>query len=320
MSRSGEFAFINRIRERFGDIPADAMEGIGDDAAVIPCGNGEAMVLTTDMLMENIHFLRQAVTPEALGGKSLAVNLSDVAAMGAAPVASLLSIALPPECRGRWSEGFMEGYHALSRRYGVPLIGGDTTSGEQIAINVVLLGRAPEPCIKRRSGAQQGDTIAVTGPLGDSAAGLRDLLAGRYDTPEAAIHHNPVPLVREGIWLGGRREVHAMIDLSDGLASDLRHIMELSDVGAEVMPECIPTRQSLELAVTGGEDYQLLFTVHPASWEEMKSLYRSTFGKELHAIGHITQRKTAGAAENEEILWMQHGKPVRYDWRGFTHF
>ena len=318
MAKTGEFGLIDRIRTLFGDIPSGTIEGIGDDCAVLPSAGGRALVITTDLLTENIHFLRRALSPEELGRKSLAVNLSDVAAMGASPVGSLLSIALPADCRGEWAEQFMAGYHELSLRYGVPLIGGDTTSSESgITINVVALGSAPRNRIKRRSAARPGDIIAVTGALGESAAGLRDVLAGRFDTPLARIHHNPIPCVKEGEWLGHRQEVHAMIDLSDGLASDLPHIMELSDVGAVVDLERIPTPCTLEEAVSGGEDYKLLFTVEPGKWPALCNAYRKRFGMSPVAIGEITSREET---TNSHIVWRSAGKPVEREWHGFSHF
>ena len=223
-----EFGFIDHIKELFAALPDNGFEGIGDDCAVLPVGEGESLVFTTDMLAEGVHFLRPATSPRELGRKSLAVNLSDVASMGARPVATLLSLSLPADTAGTWAEEFMLGYRELSEAFGVTLAGGDTTrSAAGITINVTAIGRIADAHIKRRSGARPGDAILVAGELGLSGAGLHDILAGRYDTPAAAAHRNPLPQVAEGIWLGARSEVHAMMDLSDGLASDIRHIMEL---------------------------------------------------------------------------------------------
>lgn len=309
-----EFGFIDHIRRRFADLPDQGFEGIGDDCAVLPLG-GEALVFTSDLLTEGVHFLRHATSARELGGKSLAVNLSDVAAMGARPVATLLSIALPPDAAGAWAEEFMEGYRELSARFGTPLVGGDTTRSESgVTINVTAIGRSPLTHLKRRRDARPGDALFVAGELGASGAGLRDLLAGHPDTPPARIHRNPQPQVDEGIWLGGRPEVHAMMDLSDGLASDLRHILDESDCGAEVELERIPVAAGADLrtAACGGEDYKLLFTAAPTATRQLEEEFRARFGTPLHRIGRITER--AG------LTWLQAGSPVQLDWQGFTHY
>ena len=274
-----EFGLIDTIRDMFAAIPRNGFDGIGDDCTVFPLGSGESLVFTADLLAENIHFLRRATSARELGRKSLAVNLSDVAAMGARPIATLLSLAIPHDLPEGWIEDFMEGYRDLSAQYDVGLVGGDTTASDSgLVVNVTAIGRIADSHIKRRSDARPGDLIAVGGSLGESGAGLRDILAGRYDTPLAQIHRNPAPQVAEGIWLGERPEVHAMMDISDGIASDLRHILHRSGVGAEVDTECIPTPVDLETAVSGGEDYKLLFTVAPESANTLLSNYRLRFG------------------------------------------
>ena len=191
LSGLGEFGLIGLIRERFASIPSHGCEGFGDDCAVLPLNTTESMVVTTDLLVEDIHFLRDRITPEQLGRKSLAVNLSDVAAMGAAPVASFLSLSLPPGVTGVWIDAFLAGYHALSTQFGVPLLGGDTTSArDRLTVSVTAIGRAENTHLKRRGDAKPGDRIFVTGYLGDSAQGLQDMLSGR-DTHFIALHNKP---------------------------------------------------------------------------------------------------------------------------------
>jgi thiamine-monophosphate kinase len=336
----GEFEFIERVRRSFGAIGDSGIVGIGDDCAVIPLSNDKALVVTTDMLVEGVHFLRHATSARELGAKSLAVNLSDIAAMGARPVASFLSIALPPEChagseesgdaRGAsWADEFMDGYHQLSECHNVALAGGDTSASlGAIAINVTVVGRAPMSHLKYRSGALPGDIIAVAGPLGESAAGLRDILSGRLDTPLAHIHRNPVPQVDEGQWLGSRSEVHAMIDLSDGLASDLLHIIGMSSarkpLRAEVELTAIPTPVSTELAATGGEDYKLLLTAAPDRFATLANDFMARFGSPLHPVGRIVElpRRPAGSSKTETptIVWRENGTIVKKNWHGFVHF
>ncbi len=310
-----EFGFIEQIAAHFAALPANGFEGIGDDCAVLPIGNREALLFTTDLLTEGVHFLRAATSARELGRKSLAVNLSDVAAMGGRPVATLLSLSLPADTTDDWAAEFMEGYRELSERFGVALVGGDTTRSESgIVVNVTAIGRAETSHIKRRSDARAGDTIFVSGELGASGAGLADLLAGRYDTPLAAIHRNPQPQVAEGLWLGTRPEVHAMMDLSDGLASDIRHILERSHCGAELDTERIPVaaRADLRLAACGGEDYKLLFTAEPAEADRLATDFENRFGVPLYPIGRIT--------DGAELVWRQNGRPIELDWHGFSHF
>lgn len=310
-----EFGFIEAIRRSFADLPSNAFEGIGDDCAVLPVGGGESLLFTADLLTEGVHFLRRATSARELGGKALAVNLSDVAAMGARPVATLLSIALPADAAGAWAEEFMEGYRALSARYGVALVGGDTTRSESgITVNVTAIGRCADRCIKRRCDARAGDVVFVGGELGASGAGLRDLLAGRYDTPLASAHRNPQPQVDEGVWLGEREEVHAMMDLSDGLASDIRHILARSSVGAAIDTERIPVAAGADLrtAACGGEDYKLLLTADTAGAERLAAAFRDRFGAPLYPIGRIEAERG--------LRWLRDGAPVDLDWQGFRHY
>ncbi len=339
----GEFDFIESVRRAFegvgggngrdgmagksrrdrpaGSEACDGYLGIGDDCAVLPIGDGEAFVVTTDMLVEGVHFLRHGELSargrreaRELGGKALAVNLSDVAAMGARPVASFLSLALPADCQGEWADGFMEGYREMSVRHGVALAGGDTTASLcGVTVNVTAIGRAPLSHLKYRSGAQPGDIVVAGGTLGESAEGLNDIMAGRHDTPCAHIHRNPIPQVDQGEWLGGRKEVHSMIDLSDGMASDLRHILRASGVGAEIELESVPTPVSKETALTGGEDYKLLFTVEPEGFALLAEDYLKRFGAPLHPVGRIVEGPP-------EIVWLEGDKPVVIDFRGFVHF
>ncbi|MCM1151489.1 MAG: thiamine-phosphate kinase [Alistipes sp.] len=310
-----EFGFIDTLRTLCADLPANGFEGIGDDCAVLPVGAGESLVFTADLLVEGVHFLRAAASPEEIGRKALAVNLSDVAAMGARPVATLLSLALPADATDEWALRFSQGYHELSARYGTALIGGDTTRSEGgIAINVTAIGRAEDAHLKRRSDARPGDALFVSGPLGASGAGLQDILAGRFDTPAAALHRNPVPQVEEGAWLGARPEVHAMMDLSDGLASDVRHILERSEVGAVLDLDRIPVAEGADLqtAACGGEDYRLLFSVASDAARQLDDDFRARFGSPLYLVGRIEP--------GDRLRWSHRGREVSLDWKGFSHY
>ena len=310
--KKSEFGFIGDKATMFGALPHHGFEPIGDDCTVLPMGD-EALVMTTDMLIEDVHFLREASSPEEVGIKSLMVNISDVAAMGAKPIATLLSIALPATAQGEWAERFMRGYHEASERESVALVGGDTTaSKDKIAINVVAIGRAPMANIKRRSKAQVDDVICVTGKLGISSKGLVDIMFGDINTSAAKAHRIAQARTAEGAWLGTRSEVHAMMDISDGIASDIKHILELSGVGAEIYIERIPTDYDIRFATTGGEDYELLLTVAKDSFESVaRELFAAT-GTELTAIGRIT--------EGGDLKWLENGKEYELELKGFTHF
>ncbi len=327
-----EFGFIDVVKSLCNGLPVNSFEGIGDDCAVLPISSSEALVFTSDMLIERVHFLREATSAYDLGRKSLTVNLSDVAAMGARPTATLLSLSIPKELTSGWIEEFMRGYTDLSRECGVALVGGDTTAAKSdLAINVTAIGRAPLSNIKRRSGAAIGDTIFVTAPLGGSGAGLADVLRGDYETAAARLHKLPTARIEEGVWLGGRSEVHSMMDISDGVASDLVHIVEASSkvscrassregeqLGAEIELAQIPRHPSatLEQALCSGEDYELLFTATDS--EELRGEYRAKFGKEIIPIGKIVARE--GNEGNEPIIWKNHGAPTAGNFRGFAHY
>lgn len=313
-----EFGLIEVIRQGCKRLPTHDFEGIGDDCAVLPIGGDEVLVYTADLLIERIHFLREAATPEEVAHKALHVNLSDVASMGLHPVATLLSVALPREMmQGDWAKRFIEGYIHSSEECGVALIGGDTTASDRdIMINVTAIGRGPQNSLKRRSDAQVGDLICVCGRLGASGAGLRDILAGEYNTPFAQIHKLPTAQIREGAWLGAKEAVHAMMDLSDGIAGDLRHILKASQTGAEVELEKIPIVEGsdLETALCGGEEYKLLFTVSEACFAELRETFRREFSDDLYPIGRIIE------SPDGELRWLLKGQRITTDHQGFQHY
>ena len=307
-----EFGFIGDIAKMFATLPHNGFEPIGDDCTVLDMGD-DALVISTDMLIEDVHFLRSASSAEEVGHKSLMVNISDVAAMGAIPIASLLSLSLPETAQGEWMEGFMRGYHAASSKHGIALVGGDTTaSRDRIAINVVAIGRAPKHHIKRRSAAKVGDVVCVTGKLGISSKGLVDIMFGDLNTAAAKAHRIAQARIEEGAWLGNKEEVHAMMDISDGIASDIKHIMESSGVGAQIDIKLIPTDYDIRFATTGGEDYELLLTVAEEHFATIAEAFTAATGTSLTAIGRIT--------EGSDLVWLEDGAPSDIELRGFSHF
>ena len=276
----GEFGLIEWIRKQV-KVP-DGVLGIGDDCAVIPQHDGLETLVTTDMLVEGSHFLLEDIDPYSLGWKSAAVNLSDIAGMGGRPVGTFLSIALPKDLSDSFMEEFFRGYKDLSDRFDCPLLGGDTTaSPDRLCINVTVLGTCEAGQSRKRSAARPGDLICVTGTLGDSAGGLKVILEKvERDAGERVLrerHYRPVPRIEEGLKLAATPGVNAMMDISDGIGSDLRHILEESGAGARVDVRSLPLSAELRavcarrawdpvaLAAGGGEDYELLFTCRPGT-------------------------------------------------------
>lgn len=296
----GEFGLISMIKSKFETISFSGVEGIGDDCAVIPKDSTHSYVVTTDMLVEGKHFILDKISPFELGYKSLAVNISDVASMGATPRFSFLSLAISSEIDQEWCEKFIEGYHSLSSEHGVALLGGDTTAAENghLTISVTAIGEVKTKNIKRRSAAMVGDIVVVNTLLGDSALALKMMLDGE-SVPSSLMkmHTMPKPQVSEGIWLGERKEVHAMMDISDGITSDLEHICKLSGCGAKIFTSQIPNSEmfmtickehgwnQLDFSLAGGEDYGLLMTVDRTRFDRLRKHY---FGS-LFPIGVITE-------------------------------
>ena len=257
------------MRPGRGTAAGPVIAGIGDDASVLRVPAGHEILVTTDFSLEGVHFRREWHSPEVVGHRCLARGLSDIAAMGGEPIAAFLSLALPGKLQQGWVDGFLRGLLRLARRFSVQLAGGDTAqSPDGILADIVVLGSIPKGQAILRSEARPGDRIYVTGELGSSAAALEMLYSGRK--PGAGLyrrHATPEPRIEVGKILGKRQLAAAMIDLSDGLSTDLAHICEESAVGAEIMEQSIPranlgrgTRASLKYALHGGEDYELLFT------------------------------------------------------------
>jgi thiamine-monophosphate kinase len=329
--RIAEHAVIRSIRRNTPPAAGVAV-GIGDDCAVLEPTAGHRLLATTDLLLEDIHFRRRYAEPADIGWKSLAVNLSDVAAMGGRPRWALVALACPAETTLEQVEAFYEGARDLASRHAVAIVGGDTTASPTgWLVNVTLLGEAATPLL--RSGARVDDVIAVTGPLGRSAAGLAVLerpsapagMAAAVLAELTSAHLRPVPRVAEGQWLGEAGGVTAMIDLSDGLGTDLAHVAEESGVRCRVDLERVPvddtTRDlaraldtdALAWATSGGEDYELLLTCEAGAFTRLAEGLRRATGTPLHAIGVVTGQG-AGVSFVDA-----HGREVPAA-AGFEHF
>jgi thiamine-monophosphate kinase len=278
----GERQVISRIRRAFGEKRADVLVGIGDDAALV---RGPArLLLTTDILVEGQDFRLVDHPPRLLGRKALNINLSDIAAMGGRPRHALVGMALPGDVEEGWLRQFILGFRGAAREAGVALVGGDLSQADEIMIAVTVTGKVESPIA--RKGARPGDAVYVSGTLGDAAGGLRLLEKGGIHgvvkpvRPLLDAFLDPSPRLALGALLGRRKLASAMIDISDGLSVDLAHICAESGVGAEIDAERIPisealkrfTRRPLDLALNGGEDFELLFTVRPAKQAAVEAL------------------------------------------------
>jgi thiamine-monophosphate kinase len=341
-SRS-EFDFIERIRQRALNHSSPNTQhsslslGIGDDAAIIRQQSGRDLIVTTDLLVEEIDFRLETTTPWLLGFKALAVSLSDIAAMGARPRYALLSIGIPSDI---WNSPFVDklydGFFSLAERYSVALIGGDVSrTPERVVIDSIVLGDAARNPAISRSGARPGDHIFVTGELGGAAAGLRLLEGGKrlkrkrprsahYRTIEGLLLRQlrPEPRVAWGALLGEERLPTAMIDISDGLSSDLTHLCRSSNVGAVIDAHRIPVDSSvvnlcgrraldpLLLALDGGEDFELLFSIRP---RDLRRLPRALGGVPATYIGDVTNEVGHIQIREGSHVWSL--KPG-----GFRHF
>lgn len=266
---------------------------MGDDAALVRPGRGREIVLTCDWFLEGTHFLRGKHPADSVGWKCLARAVSDVAAMGGVPRCFLLSLALPKDLAGgAWLGEFLRGLRWAASRFGCELAGGDTTERGEVLINVTVVGDVLTGRAVRRSGARAGDVIFVSGRLGEAELGLRLLRSGkRLNDARLRKHLYPEPRVELGRWLGERRLATAMMDLSDGLSSDLRRICLASGVGARVEGGRLPVvrlarPEAVELALHGGDDYELLFTV---AKRDVRRVPRMLGGVAITAIGEITR-------------------------------
>ena len=268
---------------------------IGDDCAVVPIPRGHQALVTTDFSLENVHFRRTWHPPESVGHRCLARGLSDIASMGGDPLALFLSLALPQNLPQKWVDGFFSGLLDLADEFKVSLAGGDTAASPAgVMADIVVLGSVPNGKAVLRSGAAAGDRIYVTGELGASAAALDLLFGGKKVRPrDFTQHFYPTPRIAVGRFLREKRLASAMIDLSDGLSTDLGHICEESHVGAAIEAEAIPRakfglgkkRVALDFALHGGDDYELLFTSATAVPSQVAGVRVTRIGRTTKSAG-----------------------------------
>lgn len=254
LSQIGEFGLIDLIARL--SMNTKAIRGIGDDAAVLPLSKEKHLLLTTDMLMEGVHFTK-VIGPRWIGHKALACSMSDIAAMGGKPTYAVVSLGVPAQLKVDFVKKIYEGMHGLAKKFSVEIVGGDTILSEKIVINVALLGEALKQNVILRSTARSGDLIFVTGVLGKS------LRTGK--------HFSFTPRLKESQFLVQHFKPTSMIDISDGLSSDLGHILKMSRVGAVLYEDLIPKTKGATLhdALSDGEDFELLLTVRPQEGKKL---------------------------------------------------
>ena len=347
LSEIGEFGLIERIRWEVKSVSPNVLLGLGDDAAVLRVSEGMLLLATTDMMVEGVHFLKDLVSPYALGRKAMASSLSDIAAMGGVPEYALISLALPKETPYTFVEELYRGLQEEASAFAVEIVGGDTSSSSRIILALTILGEVEAGWYVPRAGSKAGDLIWVTGRLGASSAGFHALKAGfrvkgqgnreitgpyidRLNSEERealaeaiGVHLFPAPRIHEGRAVASMRLASAMIDLSDGLAKDLAHICRESGVQAKVFQGRIPLHPAAAIvgktlgedpfvyALEGGEDYELLFTspLQPGVVEEaLRGLAGAT------CIGEVVE------GEESRVWLVQPDGSVRPLRGGYDHF
>ncbi len=326
----GEFGLIEKIRRIVGRTDPSVVLGIGDDTAVIDAPGDRYTLITADMMVEGVHFSLKYCSFSQLGWRCMAANLSDIAAMSGTPKTALISLAITPSCTVQNIESLYEGMRSLADEYAVTIVGGDTVmSPSGIFISITLLGSVSKNLLTTRAGARPGDAIYVTGALGGAQAGLRILRGearSKYGSALKEAHLVPHPRVREAIYLRQHAALHAMIDVSDGLSSEINHICSCSNVGAVLLTHAIPLaagvkeiaaargENAISYALDGGEDFELVFTAVEAEIKPIARKFQDNFGLPVTKIGSVVHEKqgvrmVAGDAEKSSLLH-----------RGYDHF
>ena len=323
VSELGEFALIDLVAEIVGKASSDRLVlGIGDDAAAWLPG-GALQLGTTDALIQDVHFTFKTAAWRDLGWKALAINISDIAGMGGKPYYALVSVGLPPDTEVNDIREFCRGMVEVAGEFGVDICGGNVSNAPAVMINVSLIGEATDD-ILTRSAALPGDYVAVTGYLGQSAAGLEMLESGlEFDTETnaylRAAHLRPCPRIAEGQVLT-QNGVKAAVDISDGLLGDLTHVCKASNVGARLRVDSLPIHpfvraafgdKSREFAISGGEDYELLFTAEAEAIDRVRELMPSP----ITVIGEIVSDEPG-----QVVLLDENGRSIDCDQRGWDHF
>ena len=323
----GEHAVIARIRARVPPPPKSVVLGIGDDGAVVEPDRRALSVMTTDALVEGIHFDREATPMAAVGHKAMAASLSDLASMGAAPRHALLSVALPGTLPIRALDAMVDGLLDVADRYGTTLVGGNITrSPGPLFVDVTAFGSVGRRRILTRAGARPGDDLYVSGEVGGAAAGLASLAKGAPAAPSSDVllacrerYWRPEPRVRLGIQLGHARAARACVDLSDGLADGIRQLSTACGVGATVDADLIPVApcasawfsasgtDPVRASLIGGEDYELLFAVSPSMRRRLSAALRRSGSLAVTRIGRLTRDPSLSIVRDGKSDVLPHG-------------
>lgn len=329
-----EFKLLDKIKSFSGKISDQNISQLGDDCAIIDktaelkrnciiskADKGMYELITTDILVEENHFSTKFSTPFQIGKKAIEVNVSDIASCGGLPKYCVVSLVLPKDTTVEFLEGLYKGMNDACRKYNINIIGGDTTSGAIIVINIAMFGEVEKDMLCRRSDAKKGDLILVTNYLGRSCAGLNLFLHGKENFGETKYYLEPVSRLEKARKIA--KYVNAMIDISDGLASETRHVCIMSNCGAVIYKNKIPLdkqtkisaktcgKDSYDYALSGGEDYELLFTVSKKNYETYKNLFKDCF-----IVGEIV-----GKEKCIKIVETIYGKEVKKELgKGYEHF
>jgi thiamine-monophosphate kinase len=335
ISQLGEFGLIQRIRNSLPHPPVEVIVGIGDDVAVLKISDSQYLLATCDVQVEKVHFQRSAIAPYQLGRRIAAINVSDIAAMAGDPQWALVSLALPRDLEVDFVDKLYEGMHEQLAIAGAVIVGGNLSRiDSDMVIDLCLLGKVTPENLLLRSGARKGDLILVTGWLGDSRAGLEVIRRPELSISEESRkqveqrHLTPQPRLLEGQALGSSGLVHALVDVSDGLLGDIRHICRASRVGAEVWVGNLPISSAAkeiahasgqdvsEWALVGGEDYELLFTASPEFSAEIQGVLKTRTGTWCHLIGRIVDE-----AEGLQVC-LENGRKIVFSdgFAGWDHF
>lgn len=328
MNQITEYEIIDLFSNKKKSLSPKVIVGIGDDCAVLEKNRTHYTLLSKDILIEDIHFRLHTTDPTSLARKVINSNVSDIAACGGIPQFIILGISCSSDTKKSWMAEFAANLQSICKEYDIDLIGGDTTcSPDKLFLSITIIGEVAKNKLKLRNKAKVGDYIVVTGNLGDSAAGLYALeneLKGRKTKSFITRHQIAIARLTEGQWLSNQQEVTAMIDISDGLETDLKHLLTASNLGAQIDISKIPSSSELskftktnninvyDLSLGGGEDYELLATISPDHFKDLQKKFVQKFNLPLTAIGKTVK--------DRELKYFQNGKQINLAFKRFNHF